>query len=117
MRYARFLSMIAFNRCNLIVAALMAALGTGSVACEVEEEGPPAYGGYSPEYYDGHVVYFDDGGRPFYYEGGGAVWIPASSPFYVRYVNHWHTYGPAYHGWYVHHGYRYRGYHGRGRRR
>ena len=54
--------------------------------------------------------YYDDVGRPYYYAGGAVAWVPQSSPLYVGYVNHWHAYGPAYHRWYGHYGYRYRAY-------
>lgn len=66
--------------------------------------------GYVPAYYDGYLVYYDDGGRPFYYSGGSVVWISAGSPYYAGLRNHWRVYGPAYHRWYGHYGYRYRGY-------
>jgi hypothetical protein len=66
--------------------------------------------GYEPAYYDGYLVYYDDVGRPFYYDHGAVIWISPGSPYYGGLVSHWHTYGPAYHRWYGHYGYRYRGY-------
>ncbi len=96
-----------------LVAALVAGSAASSSACYVEPLPPPYYAdGYGPMYYDGYVVYYDDLGRPYYYPDGVAVWVPAGSPYYGPYVNHWHRYGPAYHQWYVHDGYRYWGYHG-----
>jgi hypothetical protein len=88
-------------------------------ACYVEDDVPPsAYAdGYQPEYYDGHIVYFDDAGRPFYYGGGAVVWIPPTYPRYGVYVAHWRHYGPAYHRWNAHYGYRYHAYRGGPRRR
>jgi len=98
------------------VAAL--ALTTASLtgqACYVETVPEPVYAeGYAPAYYDGYVVYFDQG-RPYYYANGAAVWIPPGSPYYAGLVAHWGTYGHAYGGWYSHYGYRYRGYRRRGR--
>jgi hypothetical protein len=95
------------------VMATFAPLGAG---CYAEEDIPPAEyaadDGYEPPTYEGYVVNYDDVGRPFYYVNGGVVWIPATSPFYVGYVNHWRAYGPAYHRWYASHGYAYRGYRG-----
>jgi hypothetical protein len=102
------------------IVTASAALGT---ACYDEPEGPPpAYADaedtYEPQYYDGYVVYYDDGGRPYYHVNGGVFWVPVESPHYVILVNHWRLHGPAYHRWYVRHGYRYRGYRGgRGHRR
>ena len=96
---------------NLVFAAAIAGLGATSAGCIVAETPPPAYAyDYQPQYYDGYVVYYDDYGRPYYYAGGAAYWIPPASPYYRVYVAHWHRYGPAYHRWYVHDGYRYRGY-------
>ncbi|HEY1697108.1 MAG TPA: hypothetical protein VGG39_33340 [Polyangiaceae bacterium] len=98
-----------------LASAMVAFVPLGS-ACYVDEDVPPAEyaaeDGYEPPTYDGYVVYYDDVGRPFYYVNGGVAWIPATSPFYVGYVNHWRTYGPAYHRWYAAHGYAYRGWRG-----
>ena len=95
------------------LAATLAVVAAGS-ACYVEEVPPPVYAyGYEPAYYDGYVVYYDDVGRPYYYADGAAVWIGPGVPEYPRLVAHWRAYGPAYHHWYVHDGYRYRGYRGR----
>jgi hypothetical protein len=99
---------------SLAAAVLVAAFALVGAGCIVEEDvGPPAYAeGYEPVYYDGHVIYYDDLGRPYYFTEGAIVWVPATSPVYVRLVNHWRFYGPAYHRWYAHYGYRYHGYHG-----
>jgi hypothetical protein len=97
---------------GFVVAALLAGLIPMTSGCFDEDEGqPPEYaGGYQPMYYDGYVVYYDESGRPYYHENGAVVWVAASSPYYADYVSHWHSYGPAYRGWYGHYGYRYRGY-------
>ncbi|HEY4014474.1 MAG TPA: hypothetical protein VGM06_14130 [Polyangiaceae bacterium] len=92
-------------------------MGTGCYGY-VDDGPPPAYAeGYEPEYYDGHIVYYDDVGRPFYYGAGAVVWIPPTAPLYGVYVSHWHHYGPAYRNWNTHYGYRYHGYHARVHRR
>jgi hypothetical protein len=100
---------------SAVLVALMAALATVAAGCYVEAE-PPTYteGGvvYQPQYYDGYVVYYDDGGRPYYYNNGAVYWVPPSSPYYAGYVNHWRYYGPAYRGWYSRYGYSYRGWRG-----
>ena len=93
------------------LAALVAVVAPFASGCYVEEGPPPAYAeGYEPEYYDGYVVYYDDVGRPYYYLNGAVVWVPPTSPYYVRYTAHWRTYGPRYGAWYRSYGYRYRGY-------
>jgi hypothetical protein len=96
---------------SAVLVALMSAcasLGTGCYA-EVQAE-PEVVEGYQPQYYDGYVVYYDGGGRPYYYNNGAVYWVPASSPYYGTYVNHWRSYGPAYGRWYSRSGYRYRSY-------
>jgi hypothetical protein len=107
--------MIHFNLRGLALVALMAGFVPLGSACYAEEDvPPPAYAeGYQPQFYDGYVVYYDDVGRPYYYNNGAVFWVPGTSPYYVGLVNHWHMYGPAYHRWYGHYGYRYRGYRGR----
>jgi hypothetical protein len=98
-------------RCLLVSTVLASASG-----CYVSDAPPPppatavVADGYEPQYYDGYVVYYDDGGRPFYYSDGAVVWVPVTSPYYGGYVNHWHAYGPAYRSWYANHGATYRAY-------
>jgi hypothetical protein len=102
---------------GVALAALMAALIPTATGCYADAEEQPEYAeGYQPQFYDGYVVYYDDGGRPYYYANGATLFVPETSPVYFGLVNHWHTYGRAYHGWYAHRGYRYRAYRGRGRR-
>jgi hypothetical protein len=96
---------------GLLLATLVAGSAAASSACYVEPLPPPYADGYGPVYYDGYVVYYDDLGRPYYYPGGTAVWIPVTSPAYGPLVHHWYIYGPQYHRWYVHDGYRYYHYH------
>jgi hypothetical protein len=61
--------------------AALTALGS---ACYAGAEGtipPPEYAyGYAPVYYDGYVVYCNEGGRPYYYVNGAVTWVPATSP-------------------------------------
>ncbi len=103
-----------FHVRSLVLAIGLAALAPFASGCVVEDVPPPGYAeGYQPEYYNGYVVYYDDGGRPYYYANGAVVWIPATDPLYVRYVNHWRIYGSYYPRWYAHYGYRYHGWHGR----
>jgi hypothetical protein len=93
-----------------------ALFGTG---CYVETQAGPEMAPdpeYQVQYHDGYVVYYDAGGRPYYNVNGAVYWVPASSPYYGGYVNHWRTYGPAYNRWYSRSGYRYRTYRGAPRR-
>ncbi len=111
--------MLTLHARHLVLAALLGGIAATGTACYAEDEGPPAAyaDGYEPQYYDGHVVYFDDVGRPYYYGAGAVVWIPPTVPLYGAYVRHWHTYGPAYRRWNAHYGYRYHRYRGRAYRR
>ena len=101
-------------RCALLGFAVLAP------ACYAEPMGtipPPEYEyGYAPSYYDGYVVYYDDGGRPFYYVNNAVVWVPQTSPYYAGLVAHWRGHGPAYRDWHAHVGPRYRGYRFHGHR-
>ena len=73
---------------------------------------PVAAYGYQPQYYNGSLVYYDNEGRPYFYDSsGGVAWVPAASPEYAGYVGHWRAYGPAYRRWYSGYGHRYHGYH------
>jgi len=96
---------------GLIVGSLA---GTGCYAEPYYGPEPVVAEGYTPQYYDGYVVYYDGVGRPFYYVNGAQVWIPESSPYYAGYVNYWRQYGVAYNRWYASYGARYRYYRGRG---
>jgi hypothetical protein len=98
--------------------ALWAGLVPTGSACYVEAVPPPVVAeGYEPQFYDGYVVYYDAVGRPFYYEGGAVVWVPATSPFYIGLVSHWRGHRAEYARWHEHYGARYRGYRDNGRRR
>ncbi len=103
---------------SAVLVALVSAVSVFAVGCAAEVE-PPVYAEngvtYQPQYYDGYVVYYDEGGRPYYYNNGAVYWVPPSSPYYAVYANHWRVYGGAYRGWYGRYGYRYRGWRG-GRR-
>jgi len=103
--------MISFR--TLMLSGLLATFVPFGTACYADEETPaPEYAdvGYSPQYYDGYVVYYDEGGRPYYYNGTTVFWVPPTSPYYVGLVGHWRRFGPAYHRWNAHYGYRYHGY-------
>jgi len=101
---------------SAVLVALMSACASLGTGCYAEVQEPVAVEGYQPQYYDGYVVYYDGGGRPYYYNNGAVYWVPASSPYYGVYVNHWRTYGHAYGAWYGRSGYRYRGWRGAPRR-
>jgi hypothetical protein len=99
---------------SLAVAAVLGVGGALGSGCVVEEVPPPVYAdGYEPAFYEGYLVYYDDFGRPYYYRSGVSLWVSPASPAYPRLAAHWRLYRPWYRPWYVHHGYRYRGYHWR----
>jgi hypothetical protein len=82
--------------------------------CYAEATGtipPPDYAyGYAPVYYDGYVVDYDDGGRPFYYVNGAVVWVPPTAPLFAGLFAHGRAFGPAYRNWHANVGSRYQGY-------
>src|ERR1041385_7112880 len=80
-----------------LAASLSFAAGCYAYAEPAGTIPPPEYAyGYSPVYYDGYVVNYDDAGRPFYYVNGAVVWVPPTAPAYPGLVAHWRAHGPAY---------------------
>jgi len=103
---------------SLVLCAFVGTLIPLGSACYVEEEPHADYADrYAPQFYDGYVVYYDDGGRPYYYADGSVIWVPATSPRYVGLVNHWRLFGPEYHRWYTHYGDRFRSFRAEAHRR
>jgi hypothetical protein len=79
-------------------------------ACYVDPLYPVEAEGWDPQYYDGYLVYYDEGGRPFYYMNGGAVWIPEGSPYYARFHGYWAAHPYAYRNWHARYGARFHSY-------
>jgi len=94
---------------NVMVAIALASTPL-LAGCYADAAYPVEAEGWTPQYYDGYMVYYDGGGRPFYYLNGAAVWIPESSPYYARYYSYWRANPYAYSRWYGHYGYGYRTY-------
>lgn len=89
------------------VAAAFAPLATGCVVTPA----PVTVDGYEPVYYEGYPVYYDDGGIPYYYDGGTVVYVPRTYVHYGVLLHHHQAHATAYRRWYVHGGYRSKGYH------
>jgi hypothetical protein len=107
------LRVVAFMACVAFVVC-----GVGGCYAELEGMPPPEYAdGYAPVYYDGYVVDFDDGGRPYYYVDGARTFVPQTAPVYVDLVAHYHSSQPAYRRWSAHQGERYHGYRYHGHKR
>jgi len=62
------------------------------------------YAGWTPLYYDGYLVYFDASGRPFYYPGGRATYVPRHWNQYVTAISRYRTHGRHYSRWYQRYG-------------
>ena len=75
--------------------------------------GPPVEYGYQPLLYNGYVVYYDDGGIPFYWYGGSRLWIPVLER--DRYVTHYRSHHRSYRKWHKHRGRHYRSRHFKGK--
>lgn len=89
-----------------LVAAGMAILGTG---CAIRAT-PAAYVSadadvdYEPAYYDDYVVYYDDGGLPYYYSSGRVVYVPQTDVRFRVLTGHYHSHRAQYRSWYSVHG-------------
>jgi hypothetical protein len=98
---------------GLALATLIVGSAAPGWACYFEDAAPPepVYADdYAPQFYEGYVVYYDDGGKPFYYVARAVVWVPMTSGFYAGLVTYWRTNRQAYDRWFAHVGYRYRAY-------
>lgn len=87
--------------------ALVGATAMSSLAgCYVyADPAPPvATVDYQPVYYEGRVVYYDDGGEPYVVVNDGIQYVPRTYVQYGFYVNHYHRYGTGYHRWVRSHG-------------
>ena len=92
-----------------LMVAMVGAIGIVSSGCYVGLDAEPAgpvvsYGGYTPLYYNGAVVYYAAAGLPYYYYGGRMVYIPRTYVGYNRYYNHWYSNRVRYRTWYTHRG-------------
>jgi hypothetical protein len=108
------------DRIKLLPILMLSFASVAATACvitpepEVAEE-PQAvdieeYEGYRPLRYDGYVVYYADDGRPYYYVGGAAYWVPRTYARYHVLTRHYVVHRHVYARWYVRHGVRYRTY-------
>lgn len=96
-----------------LMMALVGAAGMFSSGCFVSAspaEPAVATNYYTPLYYNGYVVYYDEVGRPVYYVGGARYYIPPTYVGYNRYISHYRVHRTHYHRWYGHRGHSYRTY-------
>jgi hypothetical protein len=66
-----------------------------------QQPAPVATTTYTPQYYNGSVVYFDASGFPFYYLNGAATYVPSSCECYTGLVSYYRTYQVGYQQWYA----------------
>jgi hypothetical protein len=99
-----------------LCATVMFALATSTMlgGCIVAADPPPrvAVGAYSPLFYNGYAVYYDDWGYPFYYSGGLAFYVPRTYVHYDVLLSHYRTHPGLYRHEIVRGG-RYRGHYAR----
>lgn len=55
---------------------------------------------YSPQYYNGNVVYFNAQGAPFYYVNSNVYYVPRTYSGYNVLINHYRANRSAYLNWY-----------------
>lgn len=96
-----------FGATLLMGLALSSVLGGCIVAADPLPPPGVAVAAYSPLYYNGYVVYYDDGGYPFYYVGGGVRYVPRGYEHYDVLVSHYRAHPEAYRSGYAR-GYAYR---------
>lgn len=70
----------------------------------------PAASYYSPQYYDGYVVYYDRAGLPYYYSGGRTNYVPRKYRGYGSLVDHHRVHRPHYDRWHRTRGAKFRSY-------
>ncbi|MFO0755866.1 MAG: hypothetical protein U0359_05215 [Byssovorax sp.] len=78
--------------------------------CIVDVPPPVEAEGYAPVYYEGNLVYYDDDGLPYYYDGMTVVYVPRTYVHYGVLIHHHQVHAASYRRWYVHGGYRSKGY-------
>jgi hypothetical protein len=88
------------NRRRSLLAAMAVAFALPLSSCSVyEEPGTPAAAEtYSPDYFQGNVVYFDND-EPYYYVGDEPRYVPQESPDYARFREHHVRFGVGYRRW------------------
>lgn len=85
-----------------LIAVGIAIVGTG---CTVQAT-PAAYvsmeadAEYEPSYYDDYIVYYDDGGLPYYYASGRIVYVPRTDVRYRVLTGHYRSHRNEYRSWY-----------------
>ncbi|MBU1238986.1 hypothetical protein KKF84_18790 [Myxococcota bacterium] len=60
-----------------------------------------SYGGYTPYYYYGNLVYFDSFGRPYYYRSGMQMFIPSTWVNYGAATSYWRVNRVRYNRWHT----------------
>jgi len=61
---------------------------------------PLAQAGYQPVFYLGYLIFYDDRGRPTYYDNGGVFPVPSSYAGYGNLARHYSQHRAAYLTWY-----------------
>jgi len=98
---------------KVITLMVVAALGVGASGCTVRGgvyAATPAsrVEVYEPMYYNQSVVYYDDGGAPYYYQGDSVIYVPRTHASFNVYVGHYHSHRASYRHWYKVEGARHR---------
>ena len=89
---------------KFIVSVLVAGVASVTALSGCYLEARPAtvdysYGGWTPYYYNGNLVYFDTLGRPYYYGGGSLIYVPSTWSYYGTAVNAYRINGYRYRAW------------------
>ncbi len=84
-----------------VMAMAMVTAATGCVVRARPATVTYSYGGYTPYYYYGNLVYFDGYGRPYYYRSGMRVWVPRTWVRYNAAVNYYRVHRVRYRRWHT----------------
>lgn len=104
-----------------IILVLAGALGFSSVGCTLRgvayaRPASATIATYEPMYHDGYVVYYDDGGAPYYYVDDRVYYVPRTHASFNLYVGHYSKHRHSYKTWHRNEGPRYRKVHRNDRR-
>jgi len=103
------------RRAQALIIACASALALPMCSCYAyEEPGAVGVGTYTPDYYEGSPVYYDND-EPYYYVGADVHFVPRDRPEYRHYRERYVRERAGYHHWSARNPPRYTPHHEHGR--
>jgi hypothetical protein len=93
-------SLITFGLVSVTSLALLVA-GCTVTARPATVHVASAYGGWSPTYYNGNLMYYNYAGRPYYYSNNIMVYVPSTWSNYNATVSSWQSNQVSYNRWHA----------------